>query len=129
MTGQPLRNDDVYDLTDATVVPFTGNLIEREPPAAVVAQPDALAPPKKKRATKKKTGAKRGRPAKKAKAPVEPVPESPVNALLESRTNVAPAGGGIVSRIPRIHSDDWLMIFCAIAIVALGGSLAFVIFG
>lgn len=127
MTAQPLREDmPVLDLTTDRVI-VDGPWVT-PPPGAVLSNPDALAPAKKKRKTRKKkaTGKPRGRPAK----PVPPVePETPPANLALSMNRVAPAGDGIVSRFRRVHSDDWLMVACAIGIVALAGSLAFVVFG
>jgi hypothetical protein len=126
MTATPLRDDFApYDLTPDKVVegPWP-----TQKPAAVVAQPDALAPSKKKPGPK--PGSKnRKRKAKKAKAPApvvtpNPVPESPTPV---QSLRIAAGGEGMLSRIRRISPDVWLVIAVVVAVFALGTALAFAI--
>lgn len=125
---QPLRADE-YILPESNVIELDGLRGPIETPAAVLANPDALAPPKKKAKAKRKkkaTGKPRGRPASKVRAP-NPVPESPPANLMASTTRIAPAGDGIVSRFPKLHPDDWRMIACVVGLAAAVASIALVI--
>lgn len=126
-TANPLAKDfEVYDLTADRVVdgPWPPRA---ETPVAVVAEPDALAPAKKKGGRPKGSKSKKAKSAKSAKAklpppPVDSVPETqaPVQSL-----RIAAGGEGAVARLRRIKGDTWLIIAAVALMLALGTALAF----
>lgn len=124
----PLAKDfDVYDLTADRVVdgPWPPRA---ETPLAVVAEPDALAPAKKKggrpKGSKSKTKKTKSAKAKLPPPPVDSVPETqaPVQSL-----RIAAGGEGMIAKLRRVHPDVWLWVAVAVAMLALGASLAFLV--
>lgn len=123
----PLAKDfDVYDLTADRVVdgPWPPRA---ETPLAVVAEPDALAPAKKKGGRPK--GSKNAGKPKKAKAAKAKLPPPPVDSVPETQAPVQSlriaAGGDGVTRFFNIALHDRQLWVYVVGIVALVASLAF----
>ena len=133
MTAQPLRNDNVYplrmedaigvgDVQPDSIQPASSTL------AGALAINEEEAKPKKKGGRPK--GSKNAGKAKKAKSAKAKLPPPPVDSVPETQApvqslRIAAGGEGMLSRLKRVHSDDWLMVVYIIAALALFASLAF----
>lgn len=129
MTATPLREDfPIYDLPSEKVI--DGPWPPAATPAAVLANPDALQAPqkkkpgpkpgsknKKRKTRKAKSGGAAANPAPSASVPAT-VPESPVAGIANLR-RIAAGGEGAIARLRKLPIDPWL-ILAAIAIVCLG---------
>lgn len=129
MTAQPLRNDDTYILPETNIINLDGLRAPVETPAAVLANPDLIAPAKKApgRPVGSKSKPKKAKRAKKAKAPaatVEPVPEE---AQVPDPLRLVAPGGQWLSRVRRIKADTWLVIAAIAAALLLGTAIAVVL--
>ena len=131
MTSVPITKDyEVFDLTGPKVKRLDGSdwVPHTETPLAVVAEPDALAPAKKKGGRPK--GSKNGGKTKKAKSAKAKLPPPPVDHVPETQApvqslRIAAGGEGMLSRVRRITADQWVWILIPVAAIGLALSLAF----
>ena len=134
MTSQPLRDNDVYDLTDDNVVQFSGPLMDHltATPVAVLAAPDALLPQRKKPGRKPGSKNKKSKKAKSAASVSLPaqavgVPGVSIGTPAPGRSKsllTASAGDAGPRTWRRIFGIDWLIVAAVMGAVGIGASIA-----
>lgn len=141
MTLSNPQREPTYDLTDATVVPFTGKLMDpvTAVPVAVQAVPDALLPPKKRG---RKKGSKNRKAKKSASAPAASPKSTPsakgsvpgteaASAVavpgVRAKRLVASGGDGMLAGLKRAPAIAWWVLAVVVAVLAIGAALAFVL--